>query len=148
MYAVKELCRGMAKPTTVNWHHLKRSGRYLVGSGRAALKFEWRGHESEVTGYADSDWAGCRVTGRSTSGGALMIGSHFIKGWSRTPNRVTMSSAEAELIAMVKCTAELLGVRSMLRDLGAETSGVIYADSSAPLRLPSARAPASCATST
>ena len=78
MYAVKELCRGMAKPTTVMWHRLKRLGRYLVGSGRAALKFDWQGHESEVTGYSDSDWAGCRVTGKSTSGGALMIGSHFI----------------------------------------------------------------------
>ena len=62
-----------------------------------------------------------------------MIGSHFIKGWSRTPNHVTMSSAEAELVAMVKCSAELLGLRSMLRDLGVETSGVVYVDSSAAL---------------
>ena len=64
-----------------------------------------------------------------------MIGSHFIKGWSRTPNHVTMSSAEAELVALVKCSAELLGVRSMLRDLGVETSGVVYADSSAALAI-------------
>ena len=59
MYAVKELCRGMAKPTTVMWHRLSRLGRYLVGSGRAAMGFNWQGHESEVTGYSDSDWAGC-----------------------------------------------------------------------------------------
>ena len=84
---------------------------------------------------SDSDWAGCRVTGKSTSGGALMIGGHFLKGWSRTQNHVTMSSAEAELIALVKCSAELLGVRSMLRDLGTETSGVVYADSSAALAI-------------
>merc|ERR1711981_257418 len=100
------------------WHRLKRLGRYLVGSGRAALKFDRQGHESEVTGYSDSDWAGCRVTGRSTSGGALMIGSHFIKGWSRTQNHVTLSSAEVELIALVKCSAELLGMRNVMRDWG------------------------------
>ena len=41
MYAVKELCRGMAKPTTVMWHSLKRLGRYLGGSERTALKYEW-----------------------------------------------------------------------------------------------------------
>jgi len=64
-----------------------------------------------------------------------MIGGHFIKGWSRTQNHVTMSSAEAELVALVKCSAELLGVRSMLRDLGVETSGVIYADSSAAVAI-------------
>ena len=64
-----------------------------------------------------------------------MIGGHFIKGWSRTPNHVTMSAAEAELFAMVKCAAELLGVRSMLGDFGVESEGVIYADSSAALAI-------------
>ena len=55
MYAAKELCRGMARPTTVMWHRLKRLGRYLVGSGRTVLKYDWQCHESEVTGYSDSD---------------------------------------------------------------------------------------------
>ena len=39
-----------------------------------------------------------------------MIGGHYLKGWSRTQNHVTLSSAEAELIALVKCSAELLGM--------------------------------------
>ena len=125
----------MAEPTKMRWHKLRRLGRYLVGNSRTVMKYDWQSHESKATGYSDSDWAGCRVTGRSTSGGALMIGGHFIKGWSRTQNHVTMSSAEAELVALVKCSAELLGVRSMLRDLGVETSGVVYADSSAALAI-------------
>ena len=64
-----------------------------------------------------------------------MIGFHFIKGWSRTQNHVTMSSAEADLVALVKCSAELMGVRSLLKDLSVESSGVIYADSSAALAI-------------
>ena len=64
-----------------------------------------------------------------------MIGGHFIKGWARTPNHVTMSSAEAELIAMVKCSAELLGMRNLMKDWGVESSGVVYADSSAALAI-------------
>ena len=83
MYAVKELCRGMAKPTKGYWLKLKRLGRYLVENGRKVMRYAWHGHEHEVTGYSDSDWAGCRVTGKSTNGGALMIGGHFIKGWAR-----------------------------------------------------------------
>ena len=63
-----------------------------------------------------------------------MIGSHFIKGYSRTQNHVTTSSAEAELIAMVKCTAECMGIRAMVRDWGQELSGILYADSSAALK--------------
>ena len=56
-------------------------------------------------------------------------------GWSRTQNHITLSSAEAELIALVKCSAELLGVRSMLRDSGVVSDGVVYADSSAALAM-------------
>ena len=64
-----------------------------------------------------------------------MIGSHFIKGWSRTQNHVTMSSAEAELIALVKCTAECMGVQSMYRDRGTSLSCSLYNDSSAALAI-------------
>ena len=93
------------------------------------------GRGAEITGYSDSDWAGCRVTGKSTSGGVILIGSHFIKGWSRTQNHVTMSSAEAELIALVKCTAECMGVQSMYRDWGTDMKCTLYADSSAALAI-------------
>ena len=64
----------MAKPTRRYWNKLKRLGRYLIEHGRTVMRYGWQGHEHEVTGYSDSDWAGCRVTGKSTSGGAIMIG--------------------------------------------------------------------------
>ena len=64
-----------------------------------------------------------------------MMGSYFLKGWSRTQNHVTLSSAEAELTALVKCSAELLGIRSAMSDFGVESSGVVYADSSAALAI-------------
>ena len=64
-----------------------------------------------------------------------MIGGHFLKAWSRTQNHVTLSSAEAELIALVKCSAELMGMRSAMRDWGVDSSGVVYADSSAALAI-------------
>ena len=56
---------------------LKRLGRYLAGSGRLLTHYARQGEESEVTGYSDSDWAGYRATGKSTSGGAIMIGTHL-----------------------------------------------------------------------
>ena len=80
MYAVKELCRGMAKPTKGHWLKLKRLGRCLIESGRTVMRYDWQGHEHEVTGYSGSDWAGCRVARKSTSGGASMVGGHFTKG--------------------------------------------------------------------
>ena len=47
---------------------------------------------------------------------------------------MTLSSAEAELIAMVKCSLELRGMRSAMKDWGVESSGVVYVDSSAAHR--------------
>ena len=68
MYTVKKLCRGMARQTKAYRHKLKRLGRYLVENGLTVMRYNWQGHEGEVTGYSDSDWAGCRVTGKCTSG--------------------------------------------------------------------------------
>ena len=124
----------MATPTVGAWKKLKRLGRYLQDNGRLATKYERESEEAEVTGYSDSDWAGCRVTGKSTSGAAVMIGTHFIKGWFRTQTIVTLSSAEAELIALVKCTADM-GIRAMMNDWGRDTTSTLYADSSAALAI-------------
>ena len=62
-----------------------------------------------------------------------MIGGHWIKGYSPTQQAVTLSSAEAELVATVKMTSEILGVLSMMRDLGKEARGTVWADSAAAL---------------
>ena len=78
MYSVKEICRAMAKPTMNAWLKLKRRGRYLKDHGRLTAKYKWQDEESHITGYSDSDWAGCRVTGKSTSSGVIVNGSHFL----------------------------------------------------------------------
>ena len=62
-----------------------------------------------------------------------MIGNHLTKAWARTQNHVTLSSAEAALYAMVKCTAEMLRIKFAMRAWGRDKSGILYADSSATL---------------
>ena len=63
----------------------------------------------------------------------MTIGSRLTKAWSRTQNTVTSSSPEGELYAMVKCTAELIGCKSMMMDWGRDKAGTMYADSTAAL---------------
>ena len=41
-----------------------------------------------------------------------------MKGWLRTQNHVTLSSAEAELTGLVAGATHALGMRSIARDLG------------------------------
>ena len=84
------------------------------------MRYKFYDRRDRFTSASDSDWAGCRKTGKSTSGGVILIGEHFIKGWSRTQNSVTLSSAEAELVAMSKVSAEIIGILSMMNDWGKE----------------------------
>ena len=45
-----------------------------------------------------------------------MIGARLDKSWGKTQDEVTLSSAEAELVALGKLAMEMLGVRSMAQE--------------------------------
>jgi hypothetical protein len=129
-FATKELCRRMSCPTRKDIESLTRVARYLKGAPRVAYRFEWQPEDGLRT-FVDTDFAGCLVTRRSTSGGCAMRGAHLIKHWSVTQKAVTLSSGEAELCGIVKGTAEALGIQSLGRDLGVEMEVSIHTDSSA-----------------
>ena len=135
-YAVKEVCRRMARPVAGDWQKLSRLGRYLRSAPRCVLEYRWQVEGEAAVGYSDSDWAGDRKTGKSTSGGIIMMGSHLIKSWSRTQDSITLSSAEAELVALSKLAMEILGVRSMCQEwrlVQKEVASTLFADASAAL---------------
>ena len=64
-----------------------------------------------------------------------MRGARFLKSWSRTQQCVTLSSAEAELVAMTKLIAEMIGVRQLSFEWGKRVRGRVYADSTAALAI-------------
>ena len=73
-YAVKEVARRMATPRRSDWGLLKRLGRYLVGTPRVKFQYYWQQIPKYLDVYVDSDWAGCKGSCRSTSGGAVKMG--------------------------------------------------------------------------
>ena len=75
-FATKELSRGMSAPTLGDWDQLKKLGRYLVQHPRAYMEFAYQHSPDKITAVSDTDWAGCRRTRKSTSGGILRVGSH------------------------------------------------------------------------
>ena len=86
-----------------------------------------------MTVYSDSDWAGCKKTAKSTSGGVIQRGSLYIRSWSSTQKCVTLSSGEAELVAMVRTSTEVIGMIQLAADWGLQMGGEILADSAAAL---------------
>ena len=130
-FASKEASRGMAKPTQGDVVRLKRILRYLKGSMRVSHLFRWQKEQRTLKTYSDSDWAGCVKTRRSTSSGAVMSGKHLITHWSSTQATVALSSAEAELNALVKAVSETLGIRNMMSFAGKELFLEVFTDSNA-----------------
>ena len=62
-----------------------------------------------------------------------MIGTHTIKTWSSTQKSITLSSGEAELVAAVKTSTELIGLQQMAKEWDIELGGEVLVDSSAAL---------------
>ena len=112
---------------------LQRIGRYLAGHLRMVMCMRWQAQPAVAITFTDSDWAGCSRTARSTSGGIITIGQHVVKTHPRQQRVVALSSAEAELYAMVAASAETLAIMAYARDLGMTLGGEVYADSSAAL---------------
>ena len=134
-FASKEASRRMSNPKRADERRLKRLGRYLRGFPRVIQRFPWQEEGLEMRVYTDADWAGCQKTRKSTSGGVVVRGQHCLKFWSKTQTNITTSTAEAELVALVKGTSEAKGVANVVEDLlGKEVGKIgVYTDASAAI---------------
>ncbi|GJW56552.1 hypothetical protein Tco_0103283 [Tanacetum coccineum] len=71
-----------------------------------------------LTAYADADHAGCQDSRRSTSGSAQFLGDRLVSWSSKKQRSTAISTTEAEYIAMSGCCAQILWMRSQLKDYG------------------------------
>ena len=123
----------MCKPNAEDEQRVKRLARYLKGNPIAVMWYRYQDMPDYIQRFTDSDWAGCRRTRRSTSGGSIMFGSHYLKGWSKTQATRALSSAEAELYATVKASCEVIGMSSIYQDFGITIPGSVLGDANAAL---------------
>ena len=113
---------------------LRRLIRYLIEAPRVVTEHKFQRDVREMEVFSDSNWAGCRRTARSTSGGLMMRSTHSLKSWSSTLKNVTLSSAEAELLAAVKASGEALGMLQLMSSVGVPLTASIMVDSSVVAR--------------
>ena len=131
-YASKECCISMSRILR-DWAKLKILGIYLVGKPRMVYKYEFQDKQDRITVYSDANWASGKESRNNTSGGIILNGSNYVKSWSKTPSLVALSSAESELYALVKASAETLGIKTTLTDMNKEIGILMYSDASAAL---------------
>ena len=65
----------------------------------------------------DSDWATCKLSRRSCSGGIIRRGSHLIGFWSRVQGKISPSSGEAELFSANVGLSQFAGVVNLQREM-------------------------------
>ena len=122
----------MSRPSLHAWKAMKRLCRYLASAPRLVYVFEQQTVDS-IDVYTDTDWAGCPLTRKSTSGGCVMMGKHAVKHWSSTQASISLSSGEAEFAGVIRGAGQGLGYQALLKDVGVELPLRVWTDSSAAL---------------
>ena len=128
-----ELSRRMARSRAGHQRTLVRFGSYLIGRERFICKFDYQMEVKRIDVWADTDYAGCRKTCKSPSGGLIKWGNHVLRSWSSTQKVIALSSGEAEYYGLVKGSSVALGLRSLLHDSGVPRDIVTHTDASAAL---------------
>jgi hypothetical protein len=132
-FASKELCREFSAPNMNSFRKLKRLARYLSGMPRLVHKYYYQDAPTCVDVYVDTDFAGCKETRRSTSGGAAMIGKCLVKHWAKTQTTISLSSGESELHGIAQGCAQAIGVQSLLTDMGWRLPLTVHSDATAAI---------------
>ena len=135
MYCAKLHSSRLQGPTERDLRSLKHTSRYLkgtthyklfIGKGLAdylptnhngSVSFPQNNFPLDIRCFTDSDWAGDKTTRRSTSGWLCSLPGTPLSYASCTQQTVTLSSAEAELMALSSGMAEALHVQQLLEEL-------------------------------
>ena len=129
-FTAKELSRTMSRPRVGDLAKLKRLARYLVGAAEVVWRFPFTENEPKMINvYADSNWAACVLSRRSTSGGTVTVDGCTVKNFSATQSSIATSVGEAEYYAALRGAAEGLCVQALGRDLGLELEVWLWSDS-------------------
>jgi hypothetical protein len=64
----------------------------------------------------DSDYAGDKVERKSTSGTCQLLGRSLVSWSSKKQNSIALSTTEAEYIAVGSCCAQILWMKTTLKD--------------------------------
>ncbi|XP_055633002.1 uncharacterized protein LOC129773420 [Toxorhynchites rutilus septentrionalis] len=119
--SVSLLGRKVSAPTEMDWKAAKRVVRYLKGTMEVRLRFD-PGKDWTLVCYSDADWAGDHASRRSTTGFIFFFGNGPIAWVSRRQTCVSLSSMEAEYIALSEACQELLWLRRLMADFGEDLS--------------------------
>jgi len=134
-FVVCMCARFQANPKDSHFNAAKRILKYLKGTTNVGL---WYPNEATLNlkGYSDSDFAGCKLDRKSTSGTCHLLGASLISWNSKKQACVALSTAEAEYIAAGSCCAQIYWLKQQLTDFGLKVTKVpLFHDNTSAINL-------------
>ena len=119
-FAVGELSRFVSNPGPKHYIALKRVFRYLKGTVDYGILFRRsvQSRKNTLVTYTDSDWAGNVDDRKSTSGYVIKLNDNLFSSKTKSQGSTSLSSCEAETVAMGLGAQETVFLRSVLEELG------------------------------
>ncbi|GJW13087.1 retrovirus-related pol polyprotein from transposon TNT 1-94 [Tanacetum coccineum] len=115
--AVCYCARYQVRPTEKHLKEVKRIFRYL-------------------TAFSEADHAGCIDTRKSTSGGIQFLGDKLVSWMSKKQDCTAMSLANAEYVALSASCAQVLWMKTQLKDYGLNYNKIpLYCDSQSAIAI-------------
>ncbi|SDA02957.1 BZ3500_MvSof-1268-A1-R1_Chr11-1g03235 [Microbotryum saponariae] len=121
-FAVSKAARFCNNFEAEHWEALKHILRYLVGTRNFGIRYQ-KTHQpmsAILEGFVDADHGADPVTRRSVSGYVFTCAGGAISWIAKRQTLVTLSSTEAEYVAMSYAAREGIWLRRLLADLGFE----------------------------
>jgi hypothetical protein len=135
MLSVCMCARFQANPKECHLMAVKRIFRYLVHTPNLGLWYP-KGSTFDLLVYSNSDYAGCKVDRKSTTGTCQFFGRSLVSWSSKKQNSVALSTAEAEYVAAGSCCAKLLWMKQTLSDYGCKFSKIpLLCDNESAIKL-------------
>ena len=135
MFATCLCARFQADPKESHLIAVKRIFRYLKGTPNLGI---WYPKDTgfDLIGYTDSDYAGCKIDRKSTSGSCQFLGRRLVSWFSKKQHSVSTLTAEAEYIAAGSCCAQLPWMRNQLKDYGIDLDHIpIFCDNTSAIAI-------------
>lgn len=134
-FAVNYFSRYQHDQTEARWKGLKRILRYIKGTLNYNLCYKPKGAEN-LTCYVDADF-GSESDRKSTSGFLLQVFGNTVCWTTRRQTSVSLSSTEAEYVALATAAAELTWLKNLLVDLNINSNipPTIYEDNQSCIHL-------------
>jgi histone deacetylase 1/2 len=106
-FTVNKLCKYMSNPGVVHWQALKHLLRYLKGTVRVGLSYNFsEPNQLGLHGFTDASYADCPDTSKSTIAYVFFYGGAILSWFSKLHTFVTTCTNHSEYAALAQGSKE------------------------------------------